>query len=67
MNTEILLFSVKTDAKHLLSKSLNINMQVNAHDHMTTKEFEEFKELISEAVDIVCIALLRRVSNSDDE
>ena len=67
MDTEILLFSVTADARHLLYENLDINMRVNSHDHMTTKEFEEFKGLIETAVDIVRIALLRSVSSSESD
>lgn len=60
-NEELLMFTVKTTLKDILSKDMNILTQVNCEKYMTSEEQKEMTELLKKASLIVKKSMIRLI------
>lgn len=59
----VMLFNVSMDSDSIVNNDMQLSMEVNCHEFMTLKEFEEFKEHIGEAAGIVRDAIITRLNS----
>jgi len=72
MENNVFLFSVDADAQKLLmSHDMELDLKVNAHEYMTTEEWEIFQENLQECCTMVRNAIIRKINETtpteDDE